>query len=236
LDHQTEERVRLKNDALTALTREIRALSAVLDKLQPADLRRATNCPPWSLEELIVHIAASIRVGDTPFPRAEPHEEPGTAADYYRRPERDTSSYRQDNVDRTAQLTRKVVADKSAVRWFDDVATQTIAALSGWDLDQVVVVPGRGAMRLADWVTTRVISVAAHGLDVAITLGYEPWTTRSALQAVRPVFVELLGTPLPGALKWDDAAFLATATGRRALTGREAELLGPHADRFPLLS
>jgi uncharacterized protein (TIGR03083 family) len=236
LHHQTEEGVRLTNDALTGLTREIQALSAVLDKLEPADLRRATNCPPWSLEELIVHVAASIRVGDTPFPRAEPREGPGTAADYYRRPERDTSSYRQDNVDRTAQLTREVVADKSAVRWFDEVATETIAVLSGWDFDQVVVVPGRGAMRLADWVTTRVISVAAHGLDVAITLGYEPWTTNSALQAIRPVFVELLGTPLPGTLNWDDAALLATATGRRALTGREVELLGPHADRFPLLS
>ena len=145
----------MANDALTALTSEVQALSAVLGKLQPADLRRATNCPPWSLEELIVHIAASIRVGATPFPRAESHDEPGTAADYYRRPERDTSSYRQDNVDRTVQLTREVVADKSAVDWFDDVATHTIAVLSRWDLDQVVVVPGRGAMRLADWLTTR---------------------------------------------------------------------------------
>lgn len=226
----------MTNNALTALTREIQALSAVLDKLEAPDLSQATNCPPWSLEELIVHIAASIRVGDTQFPRAEPHEQPGTAADYYRRPERATSSYRQDNVDRTAQLTQEVTTEKSAVRWFDDVATQTVAALSGWDLDQVVVVPGRGAMRLADWVTTRVISVAAHGLDVAITLGYEPWTTRSALEAVCPVMVELLGTPLPETLNWDDATLLATATGRRAMTGREAELLGPHANRFPLLS
>lgn len=224
------------NNALTALTREVQALSAILNKLEPADLRRATNCPPWILEELIVHIGASIRVGDAPLPRAEPHEEPGSAADYYRRAERHTASYRQDNVDRTVQLTQEVVADKPAIRWFDDTATHTVTALSGWDLDQVVVVPGRGAMRLADWVTTRVIAVAAHGLDVAITLGCEPWTTRAALQAAHPVFVELLGMPLPGTLTWDGNEFLSAATGRRALTAEEADLLGPRASRFPLLS
>lgn len=65
----------MTGDALTALARETQALSAVLHELEPADLARATNCPPWDLQELVVHIGASIWVGDAPFPVAEPHEE-----------------------------------------------------------------------------------------------------------------------------------------------------------------
>jgi hypothetical protein len=133
---------------------EAQALSAVLHDLEPADLARATNCPPWDLEELVVPIAASVRVGRVAFPSAQPHQPSHSAADYYRRPERGTSSYRQNNVDRTVELTRTVVAETSAVQWFDETVTQTIIALSEQDLDQIVVIPGRGAMKLAEWVVT----------------------------------------------------------------------------------
>lgn len=223
-------------DALTALTRECQALSAVLRELNPEDFSRATNCPPWDLQELVVHIADSIRVGDETLPPAEPHAELRSPADYYRRPERDTPAYRQGNVDRTQRLAQRVLGETSAVDWFDEVSRHTVSTLSRQDLDQVVLIPRRGAMRLSEWVVTRVVSVAAHGLDVAMTLGRAPWTTSPALQAVRPVFVALLGAQPPETLGWDDQAFLATATGRRALTDHERALLGPYAQRFPLLS
>jgi hypothetical protein len=110
------------------------------------------------------------------------------------------------------------------------------ALVEGDDLGRVVEVPGVGAMRLGDWVATRVVAVAAHGLDVAISLGREGWTTVGALAVVRPVFVDLLGEEPSGELGWDDAAFLAVATGRRPLSEEEREVLGERAGRFPLLS
>lgn len=226
----------MTSDALTALTDESRALSAVLHDLGPVDLARTTNCPPWDLQELVVHIADSINVGEAPFDPSDDQVDPASAADYYRRPERATASYRQDNVDRTQRLARSVLADSSAVQWFDEISHRTIARLSERNLDQVVLIPGRGPMRFADWVVTRVIAVAAHGLDVAITIGRAPWTTPSALRVARPVFVALLGAPPPDGLNWDDQTLLATATGRRELADREVGVLGPRAERFPLLS
>jgi uncharacterized protein (TIGR03083 family) len=226
----------MSNDALTALLGESRALSAVLRSLTPDDLARPTNCPPWDLQELVVHIADSIAVGDSPLPAAEPSAEVHDAADYYRRPERDTREYRQDNVDRSQRLTERVLATTSAVEWFDEVLSHTADVLGAQRLDRVVDVPRRGAMKLSDWVLTRVWSVAAHGLDVAITLGRDPWTTPEALRAMRPIFVALLGGEPPDALGWDDQAFFAVASGRRALTDHERVLLGSHAGRFPLLS
>jgi len=226
----------VSDDALTALILENQALSAVLDELTPEDLTRATNCPPWDLQELVVHIGASIRVTDTSFAPAKAGDNHHSAADYYRRPERESSVYRQHNVDRTQELARTVLAATPAAQWFDETSRHTIDNLSRQDPNQVILVPGRGPMRLTEWVITRVISVAAHGLDVAITLGRTPWTTASALLVIRPVFVDLLGTPPPDTLRWDDHAFLVTATGRRALTNQERDLLGPRAERFPLLS
>jgi hypothetical protein len=108
-------------------------------------------------------------------------------------------------------------------------------------VDQIIAtrrvqVPAVGAMRLGDWTVTRVISVAAHGVDVALTLRRVPWTTHSALTVMRGVFLSLLGAELPQRLAWDDQLFLEAATGRRALTDQDRMVLGPLQERFPLLS
>jgi uncharacterized protein (TIGR03083 family) len=219
-------------DALAALRQEILALSAVLYELDPGQFSRPTNCPPWNLRELIVHMAASVAIR-SPFLTADSQSILASAADYYRRPERGTSAYRQRNVDRTQQLARTVAAPRA---WFDQVSRDAVARLGEDDLDRAVLIPGRDPMRLADWVVTRVISIAAHSLDVAITLDRQPWTTGAALTIIRPVFVDLLGVEPPASLGWDDLALLATATGRRTLTDPERVLLGPRHERFPLLS
>ncbi|MBN6057186.1 maleylpyruvate isomerase N-terminal domain-containing protein, partial [Nonomuraea sp. RK-328] len=226
----------LDPDPLVALAEEGRALSAVLQELEPQDLQLPTNCPPWDLQELVVHIAASISLSDAGFPDAAPQTPLVSAADYYRRPERDTQAYRQSNVDRTQELTRRILASTSAARWFDQISHDSITRLSQENLDRIVLISGRGAMKLADWVITRVVSVAAHGLDVALTVKQAPWTSPAALHVVRPVFTTLLGAEIPAALNWDDQTLLAAATGRRALTGDERALLGPQGERFPLLS
>jgi hypothetical protein len=61
----------------------------------------------------VVHIAMSIGVDDGP-PAAAPGGALSTAADYYRRPERDTRQYRQRNVDRTREVAAAVLKTTSA--------------------------------------------------------------------------------------------------------------------------
>ena len=225
----------MTGDALSVLAEECAALSAVLHGLGRADWQRATNCPPWDLRELVVHIGASIAVRG-PLPPAEPGADRRGTADYYRRPERNTTEYRQGNVDRTRELAGRVAADVPPAGWFDGVVRDTLAYLRADDPDRVVRIIGVGSMRLADWTATRVISVAVHGLDVALTLGRPAWTVPPALDLSRDVFVALLGGPPPPALGWDDGTFLAAATGRRALTDLERAVLGSDQERFPLVS
>jgi uncharacterized protein (TIGR03083 family) len=221
--------------ALTALSEESRALSAVLQGLDTEDWARLTNCPPWDLQELVVHIGASLGLNG-PLPTAEAAGGLMSASDYYRRPERATSAYRQRNVEQTQQFAARVLTATSAVSWFEEVTLDTITTLSGDDPNRVVSISGKGTMRLEEWVVTRVISVAAHGLDIALTLERPAWTVPSALQVMRPVFESLLQQQLPAPLDWDDLTFLAVATGRRALSESERRVLGRSAARFPLLS
>jgi len=132
---------------LTALRDESGALSAVLRRADPGDFGRPTNCPPWNLNELVVHIAMSIHVGDDDeLPAATPHS--GVmAAGYYRRPERDTSDYRQSNVDRTRKAASDVLARMSAARWFDEVSQDTVMRLSRLYLGRFVQIPSCGPMK-----------------------------------------------------------------------------------------
>jgi len=221
-------------DALAALAEESRTLSAVLLELDVAEFQRPTNCPPWDLKELVVHTAASIGLrGDFRIP--EPGARLVSAADYYRRPERATAEYRDRNVGSAQALAEALPAGTTVAGMFEQIWRETVARLRDQDPDRIVELPV-GAIRLGDWIVTRVISVAAHGVDVALTLGQAPWTTSSALTVTRGVFVSLLGAEPPPRLGWDAQTFLEAATGRRALTDQDRVVLGPLQDRFPLLS
>ncbi len=217
---------------LEAFDAEGRALLDVVRDLTAADLARPTNCPPWNLTELLVHIAGSIRAGA--FASAEGAAEAHEPADYYRRPERDTAEYRDRNVQVAQQAAREVVQRTTVHDGLAGALRDTTSALAGDDLDRIVELDRVGPMRLGGWLATRVVALAAHGLDVAITLELKPWTTPPAQVVMRPIFLSLLGRAAP--VGWSDQRLLEAATGRSPLTDRERVDLGPDADRFPLLS
>ncbi|WP_020574482.1 maleylpyruvate isomerase N-terminal domain-containing protein [Actinopolymorpha alba] len=217
-----------------ALTAEGRAMSEALRDVSEQEFARLTNCPPWTLAELVVHTADSVRSGD--FPRAPEAATPREAADYYRRPERSTTEYRQLNVERTQRHARILVGHTTAPEYFDSMVHSIVTWADEVELERVVEINRVGAMRLGDWLLTRVISLAAHGIDAAMTLGRSPWTTEPALRVTRPVLVALLGGEPPVSLDWDDQQFFEVGTGRRSLTEHERSELGSQAGRFPLLS
>ena len=209
-------------------------MSAALHDASDHELDYISNCPPWTLAELVVHTADSVRFTD--FPAAPEEAARREAADYYRRPERSTTEYRQRNVERAQRHAQTLLARTAAPVYFESMLQSIVAWADEIDLERLVEIDGIGAMRLGDWLVTRVISVAAHGLDVALTLTRPSWTTAQALHVMTPVFVSLLGAEPPPGLGWDDQRFFEIGTGRRPLADRERDELGPGADRFPLLS
>lgn len=217
--------------AISAFDAECSALADALRSLPPSDLARLTNCPPWTLHQLIVHIAFSIGVPDRlqPAPEGLPSSE---AADYYRRPERDTSDYRTANVER-AQRTATTIDLQQGRELFTKSWKRATDVFARHDPHQRIDAAGQ-ALTVDAYVLTRLMSVAAHGLDVAITLDRPPWTTKQALQALRPVLIDLLQADPPAG--WTDQDLLALGTGRRPLSPTDRDALGSLESRFPLLS
>ncbi|WP_046780184.1 hypothetical protein [Streptomyces yangpuensis] len=77
-------------------------------------------------------------------------------------------------------------------------------------------------MLLPEFLLTRVVEVAVHGLDHADTLGRKPWLTPAVGDAVTEL---LLGTDHATALDdlgWSRTRFLRMATGREPLNAAEA--------------
>lgn len=216
--------------SLETFDAECEVFAGVLSGLTPSDFTRVSNCPPWNLHEVVVHTAWSLRVPER-F-RIATDGPWRSAADYFRRPERDSAEYREANVQRTQAIARDVpigaAADVFRERW-----EAALATFAGHAPDDALDLAG-GIMTADDYLLTRLMSVAAHGVDAALTLERPAWTTERTRSALRLVLVDLLGDEPP--THWSDQDLLEFGTGRRPLRAADAQILGALRARFPLLS
>ncbi len=86
------------------------------------------------------------------------------------------------------------------------------------------------AMLLTDFMLTRVVEVAVHGLDLADALGREPWLTAPAGDLVLHLLTGSGANQVDG-LGLSRPQFLRKVTGRQplsALESEQVELLGIH--------
>ncbi len=82
-----------------------------------------------------------------------------------------------------------------------------------------------GPMRMDEFLPTRVLELAVHGLDLTDALGRPPYLTPLASAITADLLDHALDGPRPEDLAQDDIAFIEVATGRR-----------PHPDRrLPVL-
>jgi len=217
------------------LADECGATISVLEELPEDDFARPTNCPPWNLKELVVHTRFSITVPD-PLPVPAPGARLCEAADYYRRPERNSEEYRSDNVRIAQELAQRFPSGQSAARDFDRTIQMLTTRFERDDLGTPIRYGDFRALTLGDYLLTRLLAVAAHGIDMALTLEMKPWTRSATATLLRPMLVSLLGDEPPPTLSWSDRDLLEIGTGRRLLSAGERDKLGAMADAFPLIS
>ena len=74
-------------------------------------------------------------------------------------------------------------------------------------------------MPLADFMVTRVVELAVHGLDLADALDRPPWTQYSALEILTRLLLPEAARPRFDASGWDRLRLVRVATGR---AGNEA--------------
>jgi uncharacterized protein (TIGR03083 family) len=234
---------------------EAARLSAALAGQPAAAFARPSPCPPWTVADLLWHVStAAGRVSGmlaAPEPAAGPGEDLTDAVGYYR-PDRRFSA--EVNAGRVS-----AARDGAAGRSPADLLAGLDRAWRGAWADAAAAPPGRrvrtrhGDLMLAEeFMRTRVLELAVHGLDLAAGLDCPPWLTVPAAGVVAGLL--LPAGPAGGAqgsagastadstaaalrerLSWDRATLVAKLTGRAALTpAEEAVVAGQGIRRLAL--
>jgi len=228
------EALRARRDRMAAaLAGESARVSEVALGLPEEAFGLPTRCPPWAVKGLLGHMWRDVDRILVYLDEPAPPAADTTEVTYFR-------SYAP--VTDAPEISRRAeeVAEGFAVgadlaRSFDQRWRDAVDAARREDHRRVVRT-FRPSLLLPDYLATRVLEMAVHGLDLAHALGREAWNTPEGTSIVREILVGLLGTEPPASLSWDDVGFIETGTGRRGFSDDERAILGDRAALFPLLA
>lgn len=197
-----------------ALADEGTAFTAGVAALSTVDWSRPTRCAPWTCGDLVSH----VRTGFARVPEVLARPAPGAAevdaAGYFR------PDHRFDpEVDAARVAAARSDALAGAAEAAADLATvcrQALAAASGAPDGRLVRTRHGDVMTLPDFLVTRVVEVAVHGLDLADAVDAPAWLTEPAAAVVFRLLFGPQWTEVVRTTGWDHARLLRAATGRSA--------------------
>lgn len=213
----------MADGVLSVLTGEIDAFTGALVEVPAAAWERPSRCDPWRVRDVVGHVIVVLsRVPDMVAVPA-PGRAGTTAAQYYRADAR----FSDDTNDERVRTAQRRAADPDAallVRDLADTGRTIVEVCRNEPADRVVRTRHGDAMLLSDFLTTRLVEVALHGLDVADAVPREPWLTPAAIEHL----LRLLFGP-----RWQDAVdatgdpltLLRKATGRAPATTDDRQAL-----------
>jgi uncharacterized protein (TIGR03083 family) len=219
--------------AADAFGAEAERLSEVVLALDEAAFSRPSPCPPWSVAEPLYHVCIGAGRVSGMLAEPEPAAGPATSAVAYFRPDQRFSP--EANRDRIAVARRGAAALGSGcavARDYDLAWRETRAQVRRAPQGRLVRTRHGDRMLLTEFLRTRVLELAVHGLDLAAGLGRPPWMTESAAAVVEEMILPGAATErLLDEAGWDRPTLVAKATGRLPLSQPEAALLGRHGLR-----
>jgi uncharacterized protein (TIGR03083 family) len=212
---------------LAAFDAESRRLADVVNGLEDASFARPSPCAPWTAGELLFHVQMTMeRLGGM---LAEP--EPGgsrlvDAPGYYRADQRFSAAVNDDRVASARNGAVDLCGAGARARAFRDARDRAWSLVTAEPPGRVVRTRHGDRMLLTEFLRTRVLELAVHGLDLAVAVDREPWLTQPAAS----VTAELLLDPsdaarLREATGWERITLIAKLTGRLPLTAAEADLI-----------
>ncbi|WP_329103385.1 maleylpyruvate isomerase N-terminal domain-containing protein [Micromonospora sp. NBC_01699] len=199
---------------------EAEQLGRALTGLSERDWDRPTACTPWRVRDLLGHVRVVIAwlpemLAAEPPPGAEVD-----AAAYYRPDDRFAPDTNGTRIRLAQQHAAAYDNGESLVRDFIATWSRVDRLCRAEPPDRVVRTRHGDPMLLTEFLRTRVVEVAVHGLDLAAALDRPPWLTGPAAELVEDL---LRGTTARQDLGWDRLTFLRKATGRTPITPAETE-------------
>lgn len=219
--------------ALEALKLECELVSDVALGLDEAQFGTPTRCAAWNAKELLAHMYRDVERTIVGLHEEAPGKPDTDAVTYWRSydPKADAP-----NIADRAKLRAASYGSghELAVVW-DDMWKRSYELAVGQPPMRPILTWGP-ILTLEDFLTTRVVEITVHGMDMADALGRDTWATEEAVDMTTGVLRGILGEePMPD-LGWGDLTFIEKGTGRQPLTHGEHEILGTLAAKFPLLA
>jgi uncharacterized protein (TIGR03083 family) len=212
---------------LAAFDAESRRLAEVADGLDDASFARASPCAPWTAGELLCHVQLTMeRLGGM---LAEPEPEGSglvTAAGYYRADQRFSAAVNDERIASAQRGAANVAGARERARAFRDARDRASALISAVTPERAVRTRHGDRMLLAEFLRTRVLELAVHGLDLAVAVDHAPWLTEQAASVTSDLLLPAADAArLREAAGWAPVTLIAKLTGRDPLTAAEADLV-----------
>ena len=219
-------------DPLEALREECEEVSKIVLSLSEEDFAKSTRLPAWNVKELLGHMYRDIDRTNTALSTPPPAEITADSVSYWRSydPVHDAPAI----ADRAKEVAARHETGQALAEGWDEMWRRALDAASAADRSRLVVTWGP-MLTFDEFLKTRVLEITVHRMDMEDALGRKGWGTDLAVSIVDDILEGLLGEQPPSDLEWDVVDFIETGTGRRPLTAGERSVLGPLADRFPLL-
>ncbi|MFK3984016.1 maleylpyruvate isomerase N-terminal domain-containing protein [Micromonospora sp. NPDC050397] len=208
---------------LDVLQGETEQLAGAMSGLPEPDWDRPTACTPWRVRDLLAHVRVVLAWLPEMLAAEAPEHAEVSATAYYRPDDRFAPETNARRI--------KLAQDHAAARVSGDALVEDFTAT--WQRvdqlcraeppDRVVRTRHGDLMLLTEFLRTRVVEVAVHGLDLASALDRRPWLTGPAAELVTELLVGPNGLAPLGDLGWDRVTFLRKATGRAPIDDAESE-------------
>jgi uncharacterized protein (TIGR03083 family) len=211
----------LDSRALGAFRDEAGAFITALGGLDAQAWQRPTRCVPWQVRSVVGHVIIALARVPEMVHALTPDRPDTTATSYYRADDRFSNTANADRVQ--AAHDRAAGADATAlVRDLADMVQTVITSCLQEPADRLIRSPHQDAMLLSDFLTTRVVELAVHGLDIADAVGREPWLTTSAAEQLQRLLFGQGWRTAVATLNWDSVTLLRKTSGRADVTANES--------------
>ncbi|MGR4880379.1 maleylpyruvate isomerase family mycothiol-dependent enzyme [Streptomyces sp. LARHCF249] len=210
------------DQVVEAFRRESEALTDAVSGLSEAEWKLPTRCIPWTVRDLLGHVCVVLDWLPGMLDGPAPSQAEVSAVEYYRPDDRFSP---QTNSARIALAQDRAAESAGGGAFADDFTAvwRRVDRLSrAQPAGRTVRTRHGDAMLLSEFLLTRVVEVAVHGLDLADALGREPWLTAPAGDAVLELLLGREQMAAVDTLGWSRPHFLRRATGREPLDGPEA--------------
>jgi uncharacterized protein (TIGR03083 family) len=202
-----------------ALRVEAEALAAAVAGEPATAFARPSPCPPWTVGDLLYHVRAGVARLVHMLAEPEPDADAGGLV----------------NADRiaSAQHGAAGLPAQALAADFERAWHQARAAVQAAAPDRVVLTRHGDLMTLTEFLRTRVLELAVHGLDLAAGLDRDPWLTPEAAGVVAGlVLPDGSAAGVAQRLAWDHVTLITKLTGRQPLTPAESGIIAAEHIRW----